>query len=129
MLNGDTTILLKATERNWDLIAPGDWEKRSWKIKTDGWYQYTEAYRSGSPDIPEIPALTEEGALTGEQMNQLKEYLQADWTDEAAETSDATAWEFKMYEDGELVKHREMGSVDGVEPYESIIALLLNEAR
>lgn len=34
-------ILLKATERNWGLIGPGDWDKHSWKINDDGWYQYT----------------------------------------------------------------------------------------
>lgn len=29
-------MLLKATERNWGLIGPGTWEKRTWKINSDG---------------------------------------------------------------------------------------------
>ena len=33
-------IILKATDKNWGLVGPGAWEKRSWKINDDGWYQY-----------------------------------------------------------------------------------------
>ena len=40
-------IILKAKEHNWGLIGPGDWEKHSWKIQDDGWYEYKESYRSG----------------------------------------------------------------------------------
>ena len=34
-------MLLKATERNWGLIGPGTWEKRTWKINSDGTYTLT----------------------------------------------------------------------------------------
>ena len=43
-------LLLKATERNWGLIGPGDWEKRTWKIHTDGTYQRKTTYRPVDPD-------------------------------------------------------------------------------
>ena len=29
-------LLLKATEWNWGLIGPGDWDRRSWKVNNDG---------------------------------------------------------------------------------------------
>lgn len=32
-------LLLKAAEHNWGLIGPGNWEKHSWKINDDGWYE------------------------------------------------------------------------------------------
>ena len=87
-------LLLKANERNWGLVSPGSWEKRSWKINTDGWYQYKESYRSGSPEITEIPDVVEEGALSSVQLSRIQEALEMDWTDEAADASDGTAWEF-----------------------------------
>ena len=43
-------LLLKATERNWGLIGPGDWDKHSWKINDDGWYEYKETFRSNSAE-------------------------------------------------------------------------------
>ncbi len=120
-------IILKATERNWGLIGPGDWDKRSWKIQDDGWYQYSETFRSGDPDIPEIPTVTTEGSLTEVQFEQLQQYMNADWPNESTDACDGTAWEFKMYRDSALVKHRDPGYIYGTEPFESIAALLQKE--
>ena len=117
-------LLLKAIERNWGLVGPGDWDKRSWKIHTNGWYEYKESYRSGSPDIPEIPDLVEEGALSTEQMNKLQDVLKQAWSDEVTEASDGNAWEFKLYEQDSVIKHRDLGSIDGIEPYESIASIV-----
>jgi len=121
-------LLLKATERNWGLIGPGDWDKRSWKVNDDGWYQYKETYRSGSPDIPEIPTVTEEGVLSGEQLNALKELLAADWSEETTDACDGTAWEFKLYQDDTVIRHRDLGYIDGIEPYETIASILSEQA-
>ncbi|MBR5959800.1 MAG: hypothetical protein IKZ98_02300 [Clostridia bacterium] len=120
-------LLLKAKERNWGLVGPGDWEKRSWKINDDGWYQYTTTFRSGSPDIPEIPAVTEEGQLSVGKLQELKALLAMEWTDETTQACDGSAWEFKMYENDTVIKHRELNYVYGIEPYESIAVLLSDE--
>ena len=120
-------IILKAKEHNWGLIGPGDWEKHSWKIQDDGWYEYKESYRSGSGDIEEIPTVTEEGVLSSSQLAQLKDLLAAEWSEEKSDACDGAAWEFKMYESGEIKKHRELGYIYGLEPYESMVKLLTEE--
>ena len=121
-------IILKATERNWGLIGPGDWDRHSWKVNDDGWFQYKETYRSGSADeIPEIPDLTEEGMLSDDQMKRLKAALGQEWPEDRTDACDGTAWEFKMYENGEISKHRDLGYIYGIEPYESIAEILTEE--
>ena len=122
-------ILLKATERNWGLIGPGDWDKHSWKINDDGWYQYKETYRTGDPDaFPAIPEMVTEGTLSDDQMNRLKAALAQEWSDEKTDASDGVAWEFKLYdENGEIVKHRELGYIYGIEPFETIASVLTED--
>ena len=120
-------LLLKAKEHNWGLIGPGDWEKHSWKINDDGWYEYKESYRSGNGDIPEIPTVVEEGVLSFSQLNQLKELLESEWSTEQTDACDGTAWEFKMYENGTVVKHRDPGYIYGIEPFAGIAKLLTEE--
>ena len=53
--------------------------------------------------------------------------MNADWPDESTDACDGTAWEFKMYRDSELAKHRDLGYIYGIEPFESIAALLQKE--
>ena len=122
-------IILKATERNWGLIGPGDWDKHSWKINDDGWYQYKETYRTGDPDaFPAIPEMVTEGTLSDDQMNRLKAALAQGWSDEKTDASDGVAWEFKLYdENGEIVKHRELGYIYGIEPFETIASVLTED--
>ena len=122
-------ILLKATERNWGLIGPGDWDKHSWKINDDGWYQYKETYRTGDSDVfPAIPEMVTEGTLSYDQMNRLKAALAQEWSDEKTDASDGVAWEFKLYdENGEIAKHRDLGYIYGIEPFETITAVLTEE--
>ena len=121
-------LLLKATERNWGLIGPGDWDKHSWKINTDGWYRYKETYRSNSPDeLPEIPEVVTEGMLSSEQLSSLQKALDQEWSSETAEACDGTAWEFKLYDNDTVVKHRKFGYIYGIEPYESIVRILAEE--
>ena len=120
-------LILKAKEHNWGLIGPGSWERRSWKINDDGWYEYKESYRSGNDDIPEIPTVVEEGVLSGTQLTQLKGLLDYPWSEEKSDACDGTAWEFKMYDDDHLVKHRDLGYIYGIEPFESIVKLLMDE--
>ena len=121
-------LILKAKEHNWGLIGPGSWERRSWKINDDGWYEYKESYRSGADDeLPEIPTVVEERVLSSSQLSQLRELLAADWSEEKTDACDGAAWEFKMYQNDELTKHRDLGYIYGVEPYESIVKILTEE--
>ncbi len=119
-------LLLKATEENWGLIGPGDWEKHSWKISDDGWYQYKETYRSGAGnDLPEIPEVIEEDTLSDAQLARLKAFLNQPWSMETTDACDGTAWEFKLYDGtGKVIKHRNLGYIYGIELFESIVALL-----
>jgi len=39
-------------EHNGGLIGPGDWEKHSWKIQDDGWYEYKESGKVKAADNP-----------------------------------------------------------------------------
>ena len=121
-------LLLKATERNWGLIGPGDWDKHSWKINDDGWYEYKETFRSNSAEkLAEIPDVVEEGVLSAAQMEKLKTALAQEWPETRTDASDGTAWEFKMYQNGEVVKHRDLGYIYGIEPFENIAAVLTEE--
>ena len=119
-------LLLKATERNWGLIGPGDWEKRTWKINTDGTYQRKTTYRPVDPEDLVLEE-TEEGALYDEQLEILNECIEEYWTNETADAADGNAWEFKLYRDGTVVRQRELGYIDGIEPYVSIAAMLMDE--
>ena len=78
-------------------------------------------------DDPDIPEQTEERELSAEQMEILRESIEEYWTDDAADGCDGSAWEFKLYENDAVVRHRELGYIEGLEPYESIAALLSEE--
>ena len=119
-------LLLKATEINWGLTGPGDWEKRTWKVNTDGTFTRKTKYRPVDPEDAS-PEETEEGALYEEQMESLQESLDEYWNPETTQACDGTAWEFKLYQDGTVVRHRETGCIAGIEPYESLAALLTEE--
>ena len=71
--------------------------------------------------------MVEEGSLSGSQLESLKDLLAADWSEEKTDACDGAAWEFKMYENDELIKHRDLGYIYGIEPYESIVKLLTEE--
>ena len=120
-------LLLKAVEENWDYIGPGDWEKKSWKINEDGTWLCKTTYRPVDSDKSAIPEETVEGAFSEEKMNILRECIDEYWTDEKTKACDGTAWEFKLYANRTVVRHRELGYIYGIEPYESITALLEEE--
>ena len=115
-------IILKATEVIWNLISPGDWEKRKWKVEDTGWYSYITTYRAND-DLFDVEPVTVEGSLQVPQMDKLKKLLTVEWAEETGE-NDGTAWEFKAYENGECVKHRDTSPVAGVEPFEDIVSIL-----
>ena len=119
-------LLLKAVERNWGLVGPGDWEKRSWKINTDGTFTLKTTYHPVDPEDLVLEE-TQEGALFEEQMEVLQEGIEKYWTEDASDASDGSAWEFKLYDEhGSVIRHRELGYIDGIEPYESMAAMLID---
>ena len=120
-------LLLKAVERNWGLIGPGSWEKHTWKINEDGTYMRKTTYRPVDPDGMETWEESAEGALLPEQIETLKKCIDEYWNNDMADACDGTAWEFKLYDHGTVIRHRELGYIDGIEPYESIAALLTEE--
>ena len=116
-------MILKVIAENWGLSGPGDWERSTWKINRDGTYTMKKRYRPLDGDSEDSEKVTE-GALDAEQMEILKECIDEFWSNEKADACDGTGWEFKLYESGTVIRHREMGYIDGVEPFESIAALL-----
>ena len=72
--------------------------------------------------------MTEEGALSQEQMEILKECIEEYWNNDTADACDGSAWEFKLYDNGTVIRHRDLGYIYGIEPYESIAALLSEES-
>ena len=120
-------LLLKATERNRGLIGPGEWEKRTWKVNTDGTYQRKTTYRAVDAEDPMLEE-TAKGAFYEEQMDVLTECIDEYWNNDTADACEGSAWEFKLYdEQGTVVRHREEGYIEGIEPYESIAALLTED--
>ncbi len=121
-------LLLKAVETNWGLIGPGEWERRSWKIQTDGTYRLKTTYRPVDPADPTPPEVIDEGALYDEQLEFLKQQIEKHWPGEKADACDGTAWEFKLYDEhGSVIRHRDLGYIYNIEPFESIAAMLLEE--
>ena len=118
-------LLLKAAETNWGLIGPGDWEKRTWKVDTDGTFVLKTVYRPVDPGDADVSEVSEEGALYDEQLEALKALAGGLWSNERADACDGSAWEFKLYDEhGTVVRHREPGYIYGIEPFAGMAALL-----
>ncbi len=60
-------------------------------------------------------------------MNRLQEALAKGWPEDITDACDGTAWEFKLYKNGAITKHRDLGYIYGIEPYETIVAVLMEE--
>ena len=120
-------LLLKAVETNRGIIGPGEWERRSWKIQTDGTYRLKTTYRPVDPADPTPPEVIDEGALYDEQLELLKDYAARPWHNEKAKAGESV-WEFKLYDENEaVIRHREPGYIQGMDPFDAIAAMLLEE--
>ena len=120
-------LLLKAVETNRGIIGPGEWERRSWKIQTDGTYRLKTTYRPVDPADPTPPEVIDEGALYDEQLELLKDYATRPWHNEKAKAGESV-WEFKLYDENEaVIRHREPGYIQGMDPFDAIAAMLLEE--
>lgn len=117
-------LLLKAVEMNWSMIGPGGWEKRSWKVNSDGTYLQKTTFRPVDPEDADASEAEEEGALSEEQMAILKKGIDDYWSDEKTDACDGSAWEFKLYDNGTVVRHRDLGYIYGIEPYARMAGML-----
>ena len=50
--------------------------------------------------------------------------MNSEWSEEATDACDGIAWEFKMYEGDAIIRHRELGYIYGIEPYEGMAEVL-----
>ena len=115
-------IILKATETNWGLIGPGSWDTSVWEVRNDMTFSLKTIFRSG--DEP-MPVMTIQGTLLPDDYEDIVQLINSPWGEESVDACDGTAWEFKAYGlSGELIKHRPSGYIYGIEPYESMAAIL-----
>lgn len=115
-------ILLRASEHNWGLLGPGDWEKKEWTVYTDGSFRLTVSYRP--TDLPEEDEV-KVGTIRSDSFERLIELLYSPWSDQKTEACDGTAWEFRLLGDrGRIISRRKLGYIYGIEPFESIVHIL-----
>lgn len=115
-------VILKAAEHNWGLMGPGDWETSVWTIRNDRTFAAKASFRS---DDGQIPDKTVQGNLELSDYDNIVELINTVWSEEITHACDGTAWEFKVYgSKGALEKHRPLGYIYGIEPFESIVDIL-----
>ena len=80
-----------------------------------------------APKDPAAPEVIDEGALYDEQLELLKDYALRPWHNEKAKAGESS-WEFKLYDENEaVIRHREPGYIQGMDPFDAIAAMLLEE--
>ena len=112
-------VVLEATNENWGLIGPGNWSVRTWKIREDGLFSFSVSYVGTEPDREW------EGILDPEDYARLAELINEAWSDREVRACDGEAWEFRAYgSEDEVIRERPLGYICGVEPFESMAAIL-----
>ena len=115
-------LFLLAAVHNWGLSGPGDWEQAVWSVRNDASFELRVSFRPADGPVPDRII---RGSLGPGDLVELLRLVGDEWTDEQVEACDGTAWEFGLYRgDGERIKHRELGYIYGIEPYESIAGIL-----
>ncbi len=118
-------IILRATAFNRGLKGPGTWEKEVWKVWDEGaWYQEI-SYVPGDRPIRDTICT---GKLSRADFDELNTEMSKPWPKERVDVCDGVVWRFSTYNDiGALVQFRLEGYVDGMEPFESIIRILMKQ--
>ena len=118
-------LLLRATEHNWGLISPGDWETVGWDIFSDRSYFMNIRFVS-EPGFPASKSFC--GKMRETAFIKLRLLLGMRWLDPKIECGgcDGSAWEFRAYRpDGRLLKSTGGARyVYGQKNIEAMIALL-----
>ncbi len=117
--------VLRATGHNYGLIGPGCWETEKWVIHDNGTWSLNVSYVPGNYIYPDKYLSS---SLNPETYEELLRLMNETWSDEKTEAFDGEAWEFSMYNSiGALVKHRTVGYVYEIEPFERIIRILKDQ--
>ena len=120
-------VMLKAEEHNWGLSGPGSWEKAEWEVWDDGTFFFSESFRSFDDTQPGFPI---RGMMNPAPFAELSRAMCDQWSDETVNAWDGTAWEFRAYGlDASVVKHRPLGYIYGIEPFEKIAGILSGLVR
>ena len=115
-------IIMRAEEHNRGLIYDGVWERMVWIICADSTYTLVITYR---PEDGTACRRVVRGSFEPADYEALVQAVDKPWSDEKTEADDGTAWEFRTYGDrGEPGKHRELGYIYDIEPFESIDSIL-----
>ena len=118
-------VFLKATNWNWGLIGPGDWEETKWLIYSDGTYEVAASY------VLDNNIHKTKGRLAPDQFVTLQMILSEDWFDPGidSEACDGEAWQFKLlYPSGRTKKSSGKPRYIYGQPIERI-AVLLSSVR
>ena len=111
-------VMLKAEEHNWGLSGPGSWEKAEWEVWDDGTFFFCESFRSFDDTQPGFPI---RGMMNPAPFAELSRAMCDQWSDETVEAFDGP--------DGSVVKHRPLGYIYGIEPFEKIAGILSGLVR
>ena len=118
-------LLLKAKEENWGLIMPGRWTETIWKIHSGGSYTITKYFQEIDEQRRKFEIkFSAKGKLSPDKFQKLKDALNSEWSTEQRRFCDGVAWEFELYEHDKIIKHRPLGYIYGIEPYETIAYFL-----
>ena len=122
--------MLDATEHNWELIGPGDWNSVTWTINYDMSYTITVRINpEWDPDSNELPQLvvnTVKGVMDRKSFEELKDLLEVkQWRnpDIQIKALDGVAWQIEYYSVDGKIKNSSggLGYIYGEEILESIV--------
>ena len=135
--------LLKATEHNWSMMGPGDWNNTTWSIFYDGFYEVVSAF---NPTAEEWDAMRESdgrlklrerkvtGKMDPEAFKKLQEAMKCEpWRDPSlvVDACDGVGWEIESYkEDGSIDKTSgRLDYIYGHSVLETIVSLLPSDGE
>lgn len=123
-------VMAKIEWCNWSEMAPGELMKRSFTIFYDKSYAQKFIYNREvhNDDLSKDKVITSNGALTDKDFNQILKSLENDdWGKKklSIEICDGSAWKFRYYKDGKLIKStKNYGIIFGIRSLEKIVKLL-----
>lgn len=123
------SLLLKIVHCNWGLIGPGEWEEVEWSIYSEATFSIKESFRPDADDL-EIPDVITKGRMGHEDFDRIRQAVESEWNSETVDACDGDAWEFWKYNlDGTIEKHRPLGYINNMEPFDEMTIVLENYFR
>lgn len=127
------TKMLKATEHNWSLMGPGDWNEIKWEVYYDGSYRITAFFNPSFDEMMKVNhrrvSRTHSGKLSTSKFKELMNNLDSkQWRDPRIDnrgSCDGTAWEVEYYSvSGEILNSSKLDYIYGHECLEKIVSCL-----